>query len=137
MSIKGPYEIVHYFVGLSTDTKPTETAVLGDRFFESDTRLWYIYDGTSWSMLNEEFSLSLYGKCSSTMTASTTELVVPTLVGYGDDFFNNKFYIQILKNANSVGNAPEKQIQKITVQNKTSLFYQSISNLIIRGNQFR
>jgi len=52
MSIKGPYEIVHYFVGLSTDTKPTETAVLGDRFFESDTRLWYIYDGTSWSMLN-------------------------------------------------------------------------------------
>jgi len=114
MSIKGPYEIVHYFVGLSTDTKPTETAVLGDRFFESDTRLWYIYDGTSWSMLNEEFSLSLYGKCSSTMTASTTELVVPTLVGYGDDFFNNKFYIQILKNANSVGNAPEIQVRKIT-----------------------
>ena len=114
MSIKGPYEIVHYFVGLSTDTKPTETAVLGDRFFESDTRLWYIYDGTSWSMLNEEFSLSLYGKCSSTMTASTTELVVPTLVGYGDDFFNNKFYVQILKNANSVGNAPEIQVRKIT-----------------------
>jgi len=114
MSIKGPYEIVHYFVGLSTDTKPTETAVLGDRFFESDTRLWYIYDGTSWSMLNEEFSLSLYGKCSSTMTASTTELVVPTLVRYGDDFFNNKFYIQILKNANSVGNAPEIQVRKIT-----------------------
>ena len=114
MSIKGPYEIVHYFVGLSTDTKPTETAVLGDRFFESDTRLWYIYDGTSWSMLNEEFSLSLYGKCSSTMTASTTELVVPTLVGYGDDFFNNKFYIQILKNANSIGNAPEIQVRKIT-----------------------
>ena len=114
MSIKGPYEIVHYFVGLSTDTKPTETAVLGDRFFESDTRLWYIYDGTSWSMLNEEFSLSLYGKCSSTMTASTTELVIPTLVGYGDDFFNNKFYIQILKNANSVGNAPEIQVRKIT-----------------------
>ena len=114
MSIKGPYEIVHYFVGLSTDTKPTETAVLGDRFFESDTRLWYIYDGTSWSMLNEEFSLSLYGKCSSAMTASTTELVVPTLVGYGDDFFNNKFYVQILKNANSVGNAPEIQVRKIT-----------------------
>jgi hypothetical protein len=114
MSIKGPYEIVHYFVGLSTDTKPTSTAVLGDRFFESDTRLWYIYDGSTWSMLNEEFSLSLYGKCSSTMTASATELVIPTLVGYGNDFFNNKFYIQILKNANAVGVAPEVQVRKIT-----------------------
>ena len=120
MTIRGPYEIVHYFVGLSTDTKPTVNATLGDRFFESDTRLWYIYDGSTWSMLNEEFSLSLYGKCSSTMAASTTELVVPTLVGYGNDFFNNKFYVQILKNANSVGNAPEIQVRKITDYVSTS-----------------
>jgi len=91
MTIKGPYEIIHYFTGLSTDTKPTDNAVLGDRFFETDTRLWYIYDGSSWSVMREEFSLSMYGKCSSDMTASTTTLVVPTLVGYGNDFFNNKF----------------------------------------------
>ena len=120
MTIKGPYEIIHYFTGLSTDTKPTGNAVLGDRFFETDTRLWYIYDGSSWSVMREEFSLSMYGKCSSDMTASTTTLVVPTLVGYGNDFFNNKFYVQVIKNANSVGNAPEIQVRKITDYVSTS-----------------
>ena len=120
MTIKGPYEIIHYFTGLSTDTKPTGNAVLGDRFFETDTRLWYIYDGSSWSVMKEEFSLSLYGKCSSSMTGSTTTLVVPTLVGYGNDFFNSKFYIQVIKNANSAGNAPEIQVRKITDYVSTS-----------------
>ncbi|MFA5152211.1 MAG: hypothetical protein WC554_06630, partial [Clostridia bacterium] len=114
MSIRGPYEVIHYYTGLSTDTKPTINVVLGDRYFETDTGLWYLYDSSSWSLLGSKFDFSLYGKCSSSMTASKTTLVVPNLVGYGDDFFNNKFYIQVLKNANSVGNAPELQVRKIT-----------------------
>ncbi|MCK9518056.1 MAG: hypothetical protein WCY59_01570 [Anaerovoracaceae bacterium] len=47
-------------------------------------------------------------------TDSTTEVVIAALAGYGDDFFNDKYYMQILKNADSAGNAPEKQIRKIT-----------------------
>lgn len=120
MSIRGPYEVIHYYTGLSTDTKPTINVVLGDRYFETDTGLWYIYDSSSWSLLGSKFDFALYGKCSSSMTASTTSLVIPNLVGYGNDFFNNKFYIQVLKNANSVGNAPELQVRKITDYVSTS-----------------
>jgi hypothetical protein len=47
-------------------------------------------------------------------TSSTTEVVIAALAGYEDDFFNNQFYMQVLKNANSAGNSPEKQTRKIT-----------------------
>ena len=47
-------------------------------------------------------------------TNSTTIVVLDGLSGYGDDFFNNQFYLQILHNDNSAGNAPEKQTRKIT-----------------------
>lgn len=48
MAVKGPYEFPHYYIGLSTDTKPT-TASIGDEFFETNTRLTYIFDGSNWS----------------------------------------------------------------------------------------
>jgi len=47
MAVKGPFEYPHYWMGLSTDTKPTNAAI-GDEFFETNTRLWYIYDGSTW-----------------------------------------------------------------------------------------
>lgn len=47
-------------------------------------------------------------------TNSTTAIAIDELAGYGDDFFNNKFYMQILHNADSAGNAPEAQVRKIT-----------------------
>ncbi len=47
MAVVGPYEKPHYYIGLSTDTKPS--AMIGDEFFETDTRLWYIYNGSAWS----------------------------------------------------------------------------------------
>ena len=82
MTIKGPYEIIHYFTGLSTDTKPTGNAVLGDRFFETDTRLWYIYDGSSWSVMKEEFSLGVLQLAATTedlqQAASTYDLFTGT-----------------------------------------------------------
>lgn len=36
------------YVGLSSDTKPTDAAMLA-RFFETDTQDWFVFDGTSWS----------------------------------------------------------------------------------------
>ncbi len=111
--IRGPYEVIHYFTGLSTDTKPTDGVSVGDRFFETDSGLWYIYAG-SWSVMSSDASATLYGKCSSTMTGSTTSLVIPGLIGFGDDFFNTKYFIQVIKNANSAGNAPELQVRMIT-----------------------
>lgn len=47
-------------------------------------------------------------------TNSTTAVVIAALAGYGDDFFNNQYYMQILHNDNSAGNAPEKEVRQIT-----------------------
>jgi len=47
-------------------------------------------------------------------TNSTTVVVIAALAGYGDDFFNNQFYMQILHNDNSATNAPEKEVRLIT-----------------------
>lgn len=46
------------FIGLSTDAKPT-TPAAGSRFYETDTQLFYIYDGAAWRLsyyepINEE-----------------------------------------------------------------------------------
>jgi len=60
------------------------------------------------------------GTCDSGMTASTTTIVCADLSGYGDDFFNDKYYMQVIKNANSVGNAPETQVRQITDYVSTS-----------------
>ncbi len=54
------------------------------------------------------------GNCDAGMVASQTAIVAADLGGYGDSFFNTKYYIQVVKNANSVGNAPEREVRKIT-----------------------
>lgn len=54
------------------------------------------------------------GACDAGMVGSTTAIVSADLAGYGDDFFNTKYYLQVIKNANSVGNAPEREVQQIT-----------------------
>jgi hypothetical protein len=58
--------------------------------------------------------LQFDGTCNSGMVASTTSIVIDELAGYGNDYFNNNYYMQVIKNANSVGNAPSGQIRKIT-----------------------
>lgn len=55
-----------------------------------------------------------HGTCDSGMGASTTAIVCADLAGFGNDYFNTKFYMQVLLNANSVGNAPEPQVRQIT-----------------------
>jgi len=56
---------------------------------------------------------TVQGVCAN-VTASTIAIIIPDLAGYGDDFFNNHYYMQVLKNADSAGNAPEHQVKKIT-----------------------
>ncbi|MFA6271328.1 MAG: hypothetical protein WC657_09080, partial [Candidatus Paceibacterota bacterium] len=56
----------------------------------------------------------IFGDAAALTTASTTIIPITTLAGYGDDFFNNQFYLQVLHNANSAGNAPEKETRMIT-----------------------
>jgi hypothetical protein len=47
---KGPYDHTLFYIGLSTDVKPSTDVSIGSKFFESNTKLWYIYDG-SWNAL--------------------------------------------------------------------------------------
>lgn len=54
------------------------------------------------------------GRADSGMTPSTTSIPVADISGFGDDFFNDKYYLMVVKNANSVGNAPEGEYRKIT-----------------------
>lgn len=55
-----------------------------------------------------------WGACDVGMAASATTIVSAALVGYGNDFFNTRFFMQVIKNANSAGNAPEGEIRQIT-----------------------
>lgn len=41
------------YVGLSTDTKPTEGVAPGSTFFETDTKRLFMFDGRKW--LEKEF----------------------------------------------------------------------------------
>ncbi len=58
--------------------------------------------------------LAFRGTCDVGMTASLTTIVCNDLKDFGNDFFNEKFYVQILKNASGVGTAPELQVRKVT-----------------------
>jgi hypothetical protein len=54
------------------------------------------------------------GNCDPAMTPSTTSIVVPSLIGYGNGFFANKYYMQVILDGVTAGNAPETQVQLIT-----------------------
>ena len=47
-------------------------------------------------------------------TNSTTIVALSALAGFTNDFFNDHFYLQVLVNFDSAGNAPESQVRKIT-----------------------
>jgi hypothetical protein len=64
--------------------------------------------------------LAYTGTCPAGMTQSTTAIPLPSLAGFGDDYFNTKYYMAVLLNANSHGNAPEGQVRQITDYNSTT-----------------
>lgn len=105
---------IQRWIGLSTDTKPSSSVPVGATFWESDSKLLYRYTGSAWAVLELSYGLAFAGTCDSSMTQSTTTIPVADLAGYGNDYFNTKFYLQVIKNNNSVGNAPENEIRQIT-----------------------
>jgi hypothetical protein len=58
------------------------------------------------------------GTCTSIGTDLTA--VCSTLSGFGDDTFNNKYYIQIIYNTGGAGASPEPKVRKITDYDATS-----------------
>ncbi len=75
--------------------------------------MWGIL-GTVTSIFTRLKRIVFYGTCDSGMGASTTVIVCADLAGFGNDYFNNKFHMEVLLNANSVGNAPERTQRQIT-----------------------
>lgn len=66
------------------------------------------------SLFHQKDSLVFYGKCDADMSGSTTSIVCKALAGFGDSFFAVKFWMKVVKNANSAGNAPEMELRQIT-----------------------
>jgi hypothetical protein len=58
--------------------------------------------------------LAYFATCPAGMTASTTALVLPSLLGLGEDFFNTDWAAMVIHNVNSDGNAPEGEVRDIT-----------------------
>jgi hypothetical protein len=75
MTVYGPYEVKHTWMGLSTDTKPTDINP-GDEFFETDTKVWYLYSGSAWGIdatkaVGTNFTTSTDPGVSAAVTAAT------------------------------------------------------------------
>lgn len=58
--------------------------------------------------------LALGGTADTGMVASATTIACSELAGWEDDFFNDKYYMQVILNANAVGVAPEPEYRLIT-----------------------
>jgi hypothetical protein len=52
MAIIGPFEFTIKYIGSSNDTKPSDIPK-GSGFYETDTGLVYIFDGSSWYVTEE------------------------------------------------------------------------------------
>lgn len=79
------------------------------------------FDGTARKRLEDLYDnvldlrgVSKVGTCDTGMSGSTTAIVCAELGGEGDDYYNSGWVMVIIKNANSVGNAPEGEFRDIT-----------------------
>jgi hypothetical protein len=54
MAVTGPFDKQLNYIGLSSDTKPTEGINPGSLFVEEDTKETYIYSGSAWTKDKEE-----------------------------------------------------------------------------------
>jgi hypothetical protein len=62
------------------------------------------------------------GRCDAGMTASKTAIYSKDLANYSNDYFNNLFYLQVLKNNDNLSAAPVSEIRKITDYSSTGMF---------------
>lgn len=53
MITKTGTDVTNEYRGLSTDTKPTETAAVNSLFLELDTGKFYFFDGSNWTEVGE------------------------------------------------------------------------------------
>ena len=75
------------------------------------------------------------GTCNSGMTPSTTSIVSSSLVGYGDGYFANKYYLQILLDGVTPGAAPEMEVQPITAYtSSTGTFTTNAFTVTVKPN---
>ena len=58
--------------------------------------------------------LWMFGVCDPAMAASTTAITCPNLAGMTDDLFNDDFYMEVIRNDDNPGVAPEHEIRLIT-----------------------
>jgi hypothetical protein len=61
-----------------------------------------------------EVPLAYKGTCDAGMAASATVIVSADFIGLEDDTLNNKYWMTVLKNDNSAGNAPEQEYRQVT-----------------------
>jgi hypothetical protein len=54
MAVTGPFDKQLNYIGLSSDTKPSEEINSGSLFVEEDTGKTYIYSGSAWTQDKEE-----------------------------------------------------------------------------------
>jgi len=73
-------------------------------WFMSDTRSLISYAKAA---AIRAAGISYAAKCNTGMGASTTTIVCDDLIGFGDDFFNTDWVMEVALNDNSHGNAPE------------------------------
>jgi hypothetical protein len=65
-------------------------------------------------ILAPSIGLWMFGECDPAMAGSTTTLVLTNLAGFPEDIFNDDFYIEVIRNDNNVGLAPEHEIRLVT-----------------------
>ena len=107
-------------------THVTSTLTVANAFTDSSGSVVQITIGTHFTIISlgggasapppvaPSIGLWMFGVCDPAMSGSTTALTLTNLAGFPNDLFNNEFWIQVIHNANSVGNAPEGEIRRVT-----------------------
>ncbi len=116
-------------------THVTNTLTVPSAFTDSSGSVVQITIGTHFTIISfgggggggaavvaPSIGLWMFGICDPGMGASTTALTLTNLAGFPDDLFNGEFWIQIIHNANSVGNAPEGEYRRVTDYAGTGAF---------------
>ncbi len=96
--------------GLSKSFEITEGS--GDRTTDSNEAIRAAIDSGFASVGGSPIIIA--GTCDADMGASTTVIDCLDLAGYGNDYFNNSWWMRVVKNDNSIGAAPTGEEREVT-----------------------
>lgn len=84
------------------------------------------------------YGLAIPGTANSGMSASTTTIVAAELAGFGNDYFNTHYFMQIIKDADGAGSAPEGEIRQVTdyVSSSGTFTTDAFSGNVEEGDEF-